>query len=82
MLCKVIKFFKNSWKKWKALSFWQKFIAINIAIPYVPLTMLVLSVLAPPEVVELATENGKTLVGLTGSYFQIASYAFAKSLGL
>lgn len=82
MASKVTSFFYMSWKKWKSLSFWQKFVAINIAIPYIPLSMLVLSFIAPPEVVELATENGKTLVSLTGSYFQIASYAFAKALGL
>ena len=67
--------------KWKAASFWKKFILINIAIPWTPIILTGLYTFAPPDLVELVEQNGKLVGVVAGTSWQLAGYFFAKMFG-
>lgn len=64
---------------WKQMTFKQKMatvVAINIAIPYVPILMGLTAWLAPPEVMEHVMATGGVFKELVGNSWQLASYHF------
>lgn len=67
--------------KWKEASFLKKFILVNIIIPWTPIILLVGGLVAPPDVMELVTENGKLVGAVAGTSFQLASHFFSVMVG-
>lgn len=66
--------------RWKEASFFKKFVLVNIIIPWTPIIMLAIAVLAPPEVIDLVNENGKLVGQVAGESWKLAAHFFAKSV--
>ena len=74
--------FKSLTAQWTQAGYFKKFVLVNLVIPWTPIIMLSLAYFAPPEVVEVVAENGKLVGEVADASWQLASYFFAKFLGL
>lgn len=77
---------KTSWStlcvKWKAMTFWQKFIFANVVYPWGPTLVYIGYRMDPPDEVKvLVKENGETLYQVVGTAWEIACHMFVVAAG-